>query len=46
MRIKEKGNAPTYCSMFGDEEIKLVNDIYKDDVALYKSHFGEKELLF
>ena len=45
-RIKEKGDAPTYRSMFGDEEIKLVNDIYKDDIALYKSHFGEKELLF
>ena len=43
---KEEGSAPNYKSMFSKEEINLVKDIYEDDINLYKSHFGENELLF
>ena len=45
-KMKKEGFAPNYKSMFSAAEIELVNDIYKDDINLYKSHFGENELLF
>ena len=45
-KMKEEGSAPNYKSMFSKQEIDLVKDIYKDDINLYKSHFGESELLF
>jgi hypothetical protein len=45
-KMKEEGSAPNYKSMFSKEEINLVKDIYEDDINLYKSHFGENELLF
>ena len=45
-KMKEEGYAPNYKSMFSKVEIDLVNEIYKDDLNLYKSHFGENELLF
>ena len=45
-KMKEEGSAPNYKSMFSKVEIDLVNEIYKDDLNLYKSHFGENELLF
>jgi len=45
-KMKEEGLAPNYKSMFGDVEIDLVNDIYNDDINLYKSHFGDNCLLF
>ena len=44
--MKEEGSVPNYKSMFSKTEIELVEDIYKDDIDLYKSHFGEKNLLF
>ena len=45
-KMREDGCAPSYKSMFGDVEIKLINDIYGDDIDLYKSHFGDNYLLF
>ena len=45
-KMKEEGSVPNYKSMFSKTEIELVEDIYKDDIDLYKSHFGEKNLLF
>ena len=45
-KMKKEGFAPNYKSMFSEAEIDLVNDIYKDDINLYKSHFGENDLLF
>jgi len=45
-KMKEEGCAPSYKSMFGDVEIKLIKDIYNDDISLYKSHFGDNYLLF
>jgi len=45
-KMKKEGLAPNYKSMFSEAEIELVNDIYKDDINLYKRHFGESELLF
>jgi hypothetical protein len=45
-KMKEEGYLPSYKSMFGDVEIELANDIYNDDINLYKSHFGDNELLF
>jgi len=45
-KMTEKGSAPSYKSMFADVEIELVNDIYSDDLNLYKSHFGDNCLLF
>lgn len=44
--MKDQGTIPSYKSMFGAEEISLINEIYADDLELYKSHFGDKELLF
>ena len=45
-KMKEEGCAPSYKSMFGDVEIKLIKEIYNDDINLYKSHFGDNCLLF
>ena len=45
-KMKKEGYAPSYKSMFGDVEIELANDIYNDDINLYKSHFGDNCLLF
>jgi hypothetical protein len=45
-KMKEGGCLPSYKSMFGDTEIELANDIYNDDINLYKSHFGDNCLLF
>ena len=45
-KMKKEDCAPSYKSMFGDAEIELVNDIYNDDINLYKSHFGDNCLLF
>lgn len=45
-KMKEDSVLPNYSSMFGDEEIKLVNEIYKDDIELYKRNFGASNLLF
>ena len=45
-KMKEAGCAPSYRSMFSDVEIELANDIYNDDINLYKSHFGDNCLLF
>jgi hypothetical protein len=45
-KMREDGCAPSYKSMFSDVEIKLINDIYSDDINLYKSHFGDNCLLF
>ena len=45
-KIKDKGTAPSYKSLFSNAEIELVMEIYKDDVELYKSHFGHNNLLF
>ena len=44
--MREDGFAPDYKSMFGDDEIKLVKEIYKDDIDLYTNHFGNNNLLF
>lgn len=45
-KIKDKGTAPSYKSLFSNSEIELVMEIYKDDIEFYKSHFGPKNLLF
>ena len=45
-KMKEEGATPNYKSMFSKVEIDLVNEIYKDDMNLYKSHFGKSKLLF
>ena len=45
-KMKQDGFAPNYESMFSNQEIELVKEIYKDDIELYKSHFGNKDLLF
>ena len=45
-KMKDKGIVPSYKSMFSNAEIELVKEIYSDDINLYKSHFGDKDLLF
>lgn len=45
-KMKQDGFAPSYKSMFSNQEIELVKEIYKDDIELYKSHFGSNDLLF
>jgi hypothetical protein len=44
--MKKNGKLPSYKSMFSESEIKQVNDIYYDDLKLYKSLFGDRDLLF
>jgi hypothetical protein len=44
--IKDNGRVPSYKSLFSKTEIALVKDIYSDDIDLYKSKFGDKNLLF
>ena len=44
--MKDKGVVPSYKSMFGETEIRLVKEIYADDISLYKKNFGSSELLF
>jgi len=45
-KIREEGYVPEYKSMFGDNEIKLVKEIYRDDLDLYVNKFGNHNLLF
>jgi hypothetical protein len=45
-KMKEGGNIPSYRSMFDEETINLVKEIYSDDIDLYSSKFGDKDLLF
>jgi len=45
-KMKDEGITPNYKSMYSNEEINLVKEIYNDDIGLYKSLFGEKNLLF
>ena len=44
--MKDDGHIPKYKSMYSIEEIELVKEIYSDDLELYKSHFGDGNLLF
>ena len=45
-KMKEVGNIPSYKSMFDEETINLVKEIYSDDIDLYSSKFGDRDLLF
>ena len=45
-KMKELGDIPSYQSMFDEETIDLVREIYSDDIDLYVSKFGDKDLLF
>tara|TARA_B110000008_G_scaffold165029_1_gene165281 strand:- start:1513 stop:2292 length:780 start_codon:yes stop_codon:yes gene_type:complete len=45
-KMKEDGYVPSYKSLFGVSEIDLVREIYRDDIELYSSKFGDKNLLF
>jgi hypothetical protein len=45
-KMKHEGHLPNYKSMFTELEVNLVNEIYRDDIDLYKSHFGDSALLF
>ena len=45
-KMKNDGHVPSYKSMFTELEVNLVNEIYGDDIDLYKSHFGNSALLF
>ena len=44
--MKDEGKSPNYKSMYSNQEINLVKEIYNDDIELYKSYFGEKNLLY
>jgi hypothetical protein len=44
--LKKSGQAPKPTALFDDTLITLVSKIYKQDLALYKSLFGTKNLLF
>lgn len=44
--MKDNGRVPSYKSLFSNIEIDLVKDIYSDDIDLYTSIFGGKDLLF
>lgn len=45
-KMKESGKIPSYKSMFDEETMNLVKEIYSDDINLYSSKFGDKNLLF
>jgi len=44
--LKNQGKVPDYSSMYSDELIKLVKNIYADDINLYKKYFNKSQLLF
>lgn len=44
--FKAAGFGPTYGSLFNADSRRAVETFYADDLALYKSHFGSKNLLF
>jgi len=45
-KMKQSGKIPSYKSMFDEGTISLVKEIYSDDINLYSSKFGDKNLLF
>jgi hypothetical protein len=45
-KMKDDGMIPNYKSMYTSAEVELVKEIYNDDLSLYKSHFGDKNLIF
>ena len=46
LNLKDKGYYPSYEVMFNPEIIDIVKKEYSDDIKLYKSKFGAKNLLF
>lgn len=44
--MKKAGKLPSEKAVFTDEIREAVSEIYKDDIAIYKSKFGEGNLLF
>lgn len=44
--LRNEGRAPTYASMFDPETKSLVEEIFDDDLRLYRSLFGTENLLF
>ncbi len=45
-QMMRQGRAPSYSSMFGEAERRLVRQTYADDIKLYSAHFGTANLLF
>jgi hypothetical protein len=46
LRMKKDGKLPSERAVFTDEIINAVSEIYKDDIEIYKSRFGDENLLF
>lgn len=44
-RLKDQGEVPDYRSLYSDRAIKLVRDIYAEDIAFYRARFGDGGLL-
>lgn len=43
---KKRGECPSYKSMFNEELIKIVENLYQEDFQLYRNKFGGARLLF
>lgn len=44
--FKRNGQCPSYAAMYNDELTTIVQQLYKDDIELYKKKFGQDKLLF
>jgi Sulfotransferase family len=44
--IKKNGECPSQFSLYNDELIEMVNAIYSEDIDIYKTVFGAKNLMF
>jgi len=45
-KLKRNGQAPQPSALYDDELITLVQNIYKEDISLYKCFFGNENLMF
>lgn len=44
--MRQNGKCPSLRSLYNDELIEAVNEIYSEDIAIYQAVFGNKNLMF
>ena len=44
--LKRQGKCPSHASLYDDELINIVKELYKADFELYQEKFGSENLLF
>lgn len=46
LELKEQGLSPDYRSLYSDQLVDIVQELYKEDLALYSNNFGTSKLLY